>query len=31
MAGQPNQRAITLWTQHAEPERPGPLLLQIVA
>ncbi len=29
MSGQPNQRAVTLWTQHAEPERPGPLLLQV--
>lgn len=29
MSGQPNQQAVTLWTQHAEPERPGPLLLQV--
>ena len=29
MAGQPAQQAITLWVQHANPDRPGPLELQI--
>ncbi len=29
MSGQPGQRAVTLWTRHAEAERPGPLLLQV--
>ncbi len=29
MAGQPNLRAITLWTKLARPERPGPLVLEL--
>jgi alkaline phosphatase D len=31
MAGQPAQRAVTLWAQHAEAERPGPLRLEVAA
>ena len=29
MAGQPAEQAITLWVQHANPDRPGPLELQV--
>jgi alkaline phosphatase D len=31
MAGQPAQRAVTLWAQHAGAERPGPLRLEVAA